>query len=488
MIKNTLKYQINRLILPAILTIFISSCGNNDEETTVEDESPKTDVQKSAVVVGAGLAGLTAAYELEQNGYLVTVLEAKNTVGGRVGSLTMGEQHGEIGGEFIDGESVHTEIHRYANQFSVEITDAGYWGEIESGAYYIDGQLITYSEFDENYDEVTVNEYYRFYDELYLLADIIQDPKDPLLAEDATLYDQMNMQTWINNLNLEPAAKLLAEHTIRGEFDEPSEVSVLFIAQHSKVYEIVEDDDIEVFRFLKGGKAFTSAFTNNIEGEILLEHPVTAITQSNDEVTIIAADKEFVADVVVVTVPLKVLNYIEFTPSLPENIINAANELNYGAHTKVLLHYSKRFWLDQGLGGETLVTGLPIGWTWETTERQAGEAGILVTYTSGDFSMMQKDWTDQDIIENKLTQIEMLYPDSTQHFVEASVHDWINDDWTKGGFLAYGPGQITQYWGLFKDPVGRIYFAGEHTDDLYIGYMEGAVRSGVRVAKQITAQ
>jgi len=488
MIKNALNPLLNRLLLSTMLTIFISGCGNNDETTTTQLEIPPEQTQQHAVVVGAGLAGLTAAYELEQSGYLVTVLEAKNTVGGRVGSLKMGEQHGEIGGEFIDGPTVHLEIHRYAEMFGVEIADAGYWGEIESGAYYINGQLITYTAFDDGYDPVIVDEYYRFYDELYLLADIIQDPKEPLLGKDAALYDQMNMQTWIDNLNLEPAAKLLAEHTIRGEFDEPSVVSVLYIAQHSKVYEIVEDDDIEAFRFLKGGKAFTSAFTNRIEGEILLEHPVTAIIQSNDDVIIIAAGKEFVADVVVVTVPLKVLNYIEFTPALPDNIINAANELNYGAHTKVLLHYSKRFWLDQNLGGETLVTDLPIGWTWETTERQEGDAGILVAYTSGDFSLMQKDWTDQDITENRLAQIEMIYPDSTQYFVEASVHNWINDDWTKGAFLSYGPGQVTQYWGLFKEPVGRIYFAGEHTDDLYIGYMEGAVRSGVRVAEQITAQ
>jgi monoamine oxidase len=78
-----------------------------------------------------------------------------------------------------------------------------------------------------------------------------------------------------------------------------------------------------------------------------------------------------------------------------------------------------------------------------------------------------------------------MYPNSSQHFIEASVHNWINEEWTQGGYIAYGPGQISQYWGVFQEPVGRIYFAGEHTDTRYLGFMEGAIRSGVRVSEQI---
>ena len=83
------------------------------------------------------------------------------------------------------------------------------------------------------------------------------------------------------------------------------------------------------------------------------------------------------------------------------------------------------------------------------------------------------------------SQIEKMYPGSKQMFIKAEVQSWNRETWTQGGYTAYGPGQVTQFWGAFKKPFGKIYFAGEHTDNLYPGYLEGAVRSGKRVARQI---
>ena len=445
--------------------------------------------QQDAIVVGAGLAGLTAAYELEQRGYNVVILEARDRVGGRMGTLDMGDQHGETGGELLDSKKVHTEMFRYAKKFKVEMVDVGYWENgVEEGAYYIDGKLIPYGDFKSELGRPVKREMDRFWNAVEDLSLLIPDHTRPDLAPDAQILDQMNMQDWINDLNLHPTAKKLAEHHVRAEYDEPHDVSVLWMAHQSKVYENVGDNKIEVIRFMEGGRAFAQAYVDHIDGPVLLNHAVTKIRQNDKGVVVTASGSKFKADVAVVTVPLTVLDKITFKPALPANKQAAAENLNYGSHTKVLIEYSKRFWLDLNVGGDT-VSDLPIGWTWESTERQVDTTGgILIAYSSGDFTDNQINWSDAALIADKVAQIAIMYPGSAQYFESASVHAWHREEWIMGGFLAYGPGQVTQYWNAFIEPAGKVYFAGEHTDDAYVGYLEGAVRSGMRVAKQIAGE
>ncbi|NRB40215.1 MAG: FAD-dependent oxidoreductase [Pseudomonadales bacterium] len=444
--------------------------------------------QQEAIVVGAGMAGLTAAYELEQRGYKVTVLEARDRIGGRIGTLDMGDQHGEIGGELIDHPRVHTLVNQYSDDFGVELVDTGYWGKIEEGAYYIDGQLIPYGSLKRELGLLVRQDQIRFHNELDKLGELITDSADPRTSPNAAMLDNQNVQEWIDNLNLHPTAKMLAEHYVRAEFDDADNVSLLYMASQYKIYGKVGDNESEILRFLHGGRDFANAFASRINGPILLNHVVTAVNQPNSGGVIVkVGNKSFAGDVAVVTVPSTVLNKIKFNPALPATQKEAADNLNSGTQNKVLLQYSKRFWLDYGLGGDTVSDG-QIGWTWESTERQEGEGGILVAYFSGSYADAQIEWTDEEVIQDKVDQIEQMYPGSTQYLVDTSAHLWHRDPYTMGGFLAYAPGQMMKYWGVFLEPAGNVYFAGEHTDDEHIGFIEGAVRSGVRVAKQIAGE
>ena len=439
-----------------------------------------------AIVVGAGLAGLTAAYELEQRGYDVTVLEARDRVGGRIHTDNnfVNGQHAEGGGELLDHAKVHPLMWHYANKFGVEIEGVGYWGKTEEGAYYINGKLIPYGSFKRELGIELKKEYDEFHHALAALASEVPDYTDPTTAPNASALDAITVQDWIDSFNFSPEIATLAAHHIRGEYDEPSALSLLFLAHQSAVYASAGTNEVEIARFKNGGIDMATKFSANINGLVLTNHAVTSISQSAAGVIVEAQGQTFTADVAVVTVPSRVLNKIAFTPALPEVMQNAAAELNYGSHTKVLLEYNKRFWLDYGVGGDT-ISELPIGWTWEGTDQQEGESGILISYTSGDYADADIDASEAEIIASKRAQIETMYPGADALFESANVHAWHREEYTMGGYTAYGPGQVMAYWNAFRQPHGKVYFAGEHTDDKFIAYMEGAVRTGFRVAEEI---
>ncbi len=444
----------------------------------------QADEKPSAIVVGAGLAGLTAAYELEQQGVDVTVLEAQQRIGGRVHTLynvfDQG-QYAEAGGELLDGVEVHTQVHAYAQKFKLDLEEVGYDYDT---AYFIDGKRVPESELEALIGAKAMADYDRFWEELAALAELVPNPAELDQAPNAKQLDQQSVAQWLDGLNLAPKARTLAEHHIRGEYAEPTQMSLLFLAHQAKVYEDVDDDQVEIYRIAGGNIKLPKALAVGLKKPVLLNHAVTEIRHTDKGVDVIAAGKAFHADYAVVTVPAKVLSQIRFVPQLSAPLSNAA-ALGYGSHTKVMLQYNKRFWLDAELNGDT-VADLPLGWTWEATDQQQGEAGILTVYTSGRFADGDRYKTDAELIAAAREQVAQVYPGADALFLHAETQAWLRQPWQQGGYSAYGPGDVTRFWQAWRQPQGRLIWAGEHTADRYVGYLEGAIRSGQRAAKQLS--
>jgi monoamine oxidase len=159
------------------------------------------------------------------------------------------------------------------------------------------------------------------------------------------------------------------------------------------------------------------------------------------------------------------------------------NELSYGAVTKVLIEYRKRFWDERHWNGR-LVTDAPIGYTWHATSHVDHPHGILTAYTGGAPGANLAALSDEERIRVAVDEIEKRFPGSSDQIECTATVAWPNEPYTRGSYAALAPGEVTAHWKTLFEPAGRLFFAGEHATDIQ-GFMEGAVESGQRAARTI---
>ena len=422
----------------------------------------------SVVIVGAGLAGLTAAYELERKGWRVTVVEARSRVGGRVRTFRRELREGQIaeaGGEFIDAS--HSAVRGYADRFGLALDDLRAAerkaGDV-SDAVYLDDRLERY---EDVVDDTVQGELDRLDEELARYADAI-DTRDP--ARTGAGLDARSVGDLLDELDLLPAARTIADARLRVELAaDPAEVSLLFLVVLTALAKDVPDDDIERYRIRGGADRLPRALADALKGDVVLDSPARLVQDRAKRVRVVAGRVEVDADYCVVTAPLPALRGVELDVELPRSVRDAIATLAYGGVVKTALQYRSRFWGEDDWSGDTL-TDRPVGATWDATVAQPGDSGVLLAYGGG----------------GAADQIAEIYRDAGRPAASAAV-DWRAERYSGGAYTAWRPGQYTRFWPALRRRYGRVFFAGEHTD-LYASYMEGAVRSGQRVASAIEAR
>jgi monoamine oxidase len=435
------------------------------------------------VVVGAGLAGLTAAYELDRKGWDVTVLEARDRVGGRCRTFRKELRFGQVaeaGGEFID--AAHDAVRGYADSFGLELDDLRKTKQDSlPGAIYADGKRKPY---DKVVDAALKAELDRFDEQIDGYAKAI-DVADP--ARTGAGLDTRSVADVLDDLTLDPDARALIEADLRTEYTvEPDKLSLLFHVVLSALTADASDDDIERYRIRGGNDRLPNAFADRLRDSLALSSPVESIQSRQSRVRVVAGRDKVDADFCVVATPLPVLRDMELDVQLPRPVRDAIATLQYGQVTKTALQYKGRFWIDDGLSGDT-ITDLPIQATYDATGSQPGDAGVLMTYSAGDVGARIGAADPRARIDAAVEQVAEMYPRSDRDFARGATIAWGRERFTRGSYSAWAPGQYTAFWPALRRAYGRVYFAGEHTD-LWASYMEGAVRSGRRVADAIEAR
>ncbi|MEO5887426.1 MAG: FAD-dependent oxidoreductase [Anaerolineales bacterium] len=442
-------------------------------------------MNKTVTVIGAGLAGLSAAYDLHQAGWQVTVLEGRGRVGGRVFSVRSFSNGlvAEGGGEFI--EDGHTRMLAYARQFNLQLGRVGSWQKQDGDWGSFDGKSGPLS--DEKIWGTDLHaEIEKVWKAVSQLGKYISDPGQPQAAREAQRLDARSAADWINSLKAHPLAKDYFIQHIRSEYTvEPECFSLLDLARNSAMYYSTPERRTN-WRVMGGNDLIPRALAEVLP-DVRLNAAVQSIRIQPDEVAITytSGDSHLTINsaFAVLAIPLTTARLIDFNSSLPSTHQRMVDEVSYGAVTKVLIEYRKRFWNDSGWNGR-LTTDSPIVITWFATSHVQSEGGVITAYTGGGPGERLSALSDEARIQVAVAEIEKAFPGSSDLIEQTFTIAWLNEPFTRGSYLALAPGQVTAHWRTLFEPAGRLFFAGEHASPIQ-GFMEGAVESGQRVAASI---
>jgi monoamine oxidase len=433
-----------------------------------------TDVD--AVVVGAGLAGLAAAEQLHRLGRTVAVFEASSRLGGRCRTDRehFGTQYVELGGEFIDVH--HPHVHALVGRFGLHLDPVDADPTLAALVVH-EGRRYRLDALPEDVEADLA----RYRHEVQRLTEGV-DPFDVLANESLDRLDDRSIADWLDSHALHPLARFLVDDDVRtGNMVEPGESSLAELAWDEALIRAGGPDGHERFRVREGNDALVSALAGVLPEPPFVDAPVVGIDARSHGVEVHSSAGATSASYVVVACPLAAVGAMAVRPSLPIEWRAAIRELRYGRGGKIAFRYPTRWWRDDGWSGRVIADGL-IRHVWEPTESQPGPGGVLTIDVSADPSALAL--TDHEL----LAELGRLFPGAPVHDVTGSRRiDWTKEPGLGGSYVRFAAGQVRRFARVLREPWGRVMLAGEHTDD-FLGYLEGALRSGLRAARWVDAQ
>jgi monoamine oxidase len=430
------------------------------------------------IVVGAGFAGLIAAFELRAAGFEVTVLEARNRIGGRVltfHDFVRGKQV-EGGGELVG--SNHPTWLAYGDRFKLEFRELEE-EELDS-AVVLDGRRLAANEAEELWtaiDAATAR--------LNPLAESIRDPHAPWTMPDAAQMDSRSFADWLAAAGLEPTCRRALDvlfATDNGvETAAQSLLGVLAMVKGGGVDRYWKET--ETFRCKGGNQQLAQRLADGIGGDrIRLRCSVRRIVSSDQAVRVTCTDgvvRE--ADFAVLAVPPSTWDRIAVDPPLPDDM-----RPQMGTNVKQLMALPGPVWENDGLAAYSFASG-PINTTWHQTDGQAGPGTSVVAFSGGNAARECRSWPAAERSRRYRTALATTHPRMAAAIVRERFMDWPGDPWTRASYSFPAPRQLTTFGAKLQERHGRVYLAGEHTCPAFPGYMEGALQSGARVAKAIAS-
>jgi monoamine oxidase len=449
------------------------------------------------VVVGAGLAGLSAAYALRNAGYVAEVHEASSRVGGRCWTLRGAFADGQIvehGGELID--QGHNQIRNLCSSLGLKLDNllqAEQNGTEVLG--YFDGSPYSYEEMTDDIKAAWQK----------IHADV-SAASYPTTFESSTArgrqLDSMSIVDWIEEtfeggMSSRIGQLLDVAYNIEygAESWEQSALNILYLLGYRGQGQFrVFGESNEKYHVVGGNDQITDRLAAQLAGQITTASELVAVKRNPAGSYTLSfrqgsVTKTVLADKVVLALPFSILrSSVDLSKAGFEPLkLIAIRELGMGTNSKLHVQFSSRFWRPQGSNGETFSdTGYQN--TWEVSRAQAGKSGILVNYTGGTIGATFGSGTPASRATQFLGQIEPVLPGAKKAWNGKAVIDfWPGYEWTKGSYSYWKVGQYQRFAGMEARRQGNCLFAGEHTSIDFQGYLNGAVETGQRAAGEILA-
>jgi len=446
--------------------------------------------KRSAVIIGAGFAGLSAAYKLKNAGWNVTILEARDRIGGRVfsqrmtptglalpyGQASAGSLVCELGAEWV-GES-HERIKALCHDFNIPLQKHQFEDHLlRDGRVYRPGTWGFSSQAKAAFEKLIAG-----YEKLTPLAKTKLDKYDwwtylekiGFTNDDLLLRDLMDSTDFGESIRHVSAFAALAEYA---ESSPKNEMDYKMTGGNSRLAdEFAKRIGRESIRFEMTVKSVRHQFghvTVFAESPVAERRPGTPVIGSSA--------LAIPADAVICTIPINSLLKIKFDPPLPPAQRDAAERLTYARICKNSVLYDERFWKDENF---SMVSDVTSHFYFHSTQNQPGKQGILTSYAIGekaDVLASQSDARRMKIITDDLIDFD---PNAPKLAKGIASYAWQRDKFTDGAYALYKPGQWFGIRPILQHPHGKVLFAGEHLAD-WQGFMEGAIETGEAAAASL---
>lgn len=448
--------------------------------------------QPRIAIVGAGLAGLTCAFRLHQHGISSTVYEARDSrVGGRCWTARgfAASQTAEHGGEFID--SRHTQIRALARELGLRLDDVRAIRRRSPQLHprlFLDGRVRRFADVYRNEHLLTgradadagrIGNYHWL---------------RPTRA--ARALDEMTAEEWLDSalhgggnrlLRLATRQYMAEEYGL--DADRLSAITMLTAFGSGAV---ASD---ERFHVHGGNDQLPTGLLERLPaGTVRMGHPLASLRRRGSSYALGFGGQrgEARADVVILCLPFPALREVDLgSAGLGHRKRRCIEELGMGTNAKLLIQFRDRLRHYDEFDGEYYDEQLD---TWDSSLGERGRPGLLTVYSGGRSGAGYRvakphARAPRKIVDSTTAAISRAVPGLAAGYDGHSWLDhWASDPWTHGSYAAFLPGQFTRYWGFVGLPEGRIHFGGEHTATAAQGFLEGAVRSGERCAREVASR
>jgi monoamine oxidase len=446
------------------------------------------------LVVGAGIAGLTAAWRLHQAAVPVRVLEAQDRAGGRMYSLRDFFPEGqvcELGGELIDTRHVH--VRALAEELEIPLDDFVLDDlALSRDLFFFDGRRIGEAELVQAFLPVSD----RLVRDLATIGGEVSY-REPNGAEE---LDRTTLAEWLERSGATGWLRKLLEVAYTTELgleiDRQSALNLLLLIDPNPAPFRIYGGSDERFHVRGGNDRIPLELARRLGERIETGTRLEAVSKAADgsfrcSVRRGSASRELRARHLVLTLPFTLLREVRLDPSLDLSPAKqrAIRELGYGTNAKLMAGFSRRVWRALGSNGSSM-TDLPYQISWETSRLQPGRHGILTNFTGGRQGEELGKGTAAEQAAAFVDGLEKVFPGisaARPGMKEARFH-WPSFAWTRGSYSAYLPGQWTGFGGAEGEPAGNLRFAGEHCSRDAAGFMEGGCETGEAAAQEILAE